>query len=521
MESLKHTREGGGPALGRKCQMSRRWWIALGAVVAIVVILVIVIPLAIILPKRGGDKGNPSSVIFPLYIYPESNSTWAPLYEAILTHPELNFVVIVNPQSGPGSSDYPDQAYQVGIRQLDTYPNVQKVGYVRTGYADRNISEVLEDVATYSEWFSQSAALGMEGIFFDESPHEYSAEAAEYMNRINLAVKNATGIQADRTVIHNPGTIPDSRLAVANTDITVTFEQSYDHYETSQEAALNALDADRDTWAYMFHSVPQMSNHSLERFVHGASHRAAYLYLTTRTDSYYEYFDSQLEQFCDANPTLQFLVIVNPNSGPGDIGTPSPDANYAREVRRLNAYSNVYTVGYIRIDYCRKPFLKACDEIARYASWSERYEISGLGVRGIFVDETPNRSSPERTEYLSKLTRYIKTSPGILSDKFVAHNPGTAPDATIAECAELTFVCEEPYERYRSDEVQRWLELHPFDRVSAGYMVSGVPVDEVYNLVQELRHRSAYLFVTEVAEDFYESFGSRSWDGFMQALQAA
>ncbi|KAL4914634.1 Spherulation-specific family 4 [Aspergillus aurantiobrunneus] len=302
MESLKHTRDGSSPALHRKCQLGRRRWSAIGVAVAIVIILVIVIPLAIILPNRG-DKGRPSSVIFPLYIYPESNSTWGPLYEAVLTHSDLNFVVVVNPESGPGSAALPDEAYQLAIRQLDTYPNVQKVGYVRTDYADRNVSEVLDDVATYSGWHAQSPDLAMAGIFFDESPHLYSDETVEYMNRINQAVKSSTGLQADRTVIHNPGTIPDARLQVADTDITVVFEQSYDHYKSSQEAELTALDADRDTWAYIFHSVPDLSSGSLQSFVDEISHQAAYLYLTTRTDSYYEYFDSRLEEFCDVVPT--------------------------------------------------------------------------------------------------------------------------------------------------------------------------------------------------------------------------
>lgn len=120
----------------------------------------------------------------------------------------------------------------------------------------------------------------------------------------------------------------------------------------------------------------------------------------------------------ESDPTLGFLVIVNPNSGPGDI--PSPDANYAREVARLNAYPNVYTIGYIRVDYCHRPLHEVCAEIARYAAWSEQYETTRLGVRGIFVDETPNHHSPERAEYLSALTRHIKDSPGILSDRFVA-----------------------------------------------------------------------------------------------------
>ncbi|KAL2859257.1 Spherulation-specific family 4 [Aspergillus pseudodeflectus] len=221
----------------------------------------------------------------------------------------------------------------------------------------------------------------------------------------------------------------------------------------------------------------------------------------------------------EQNPALTFLVIVNPNSGPGEPDQASPDHNYAREVPRLNAYANVYTVGYIRIDYCRKPLNEACDEIARYAGWAADYEATKLGVRGIFVDETPNHESEERVEYLERLTRFIKECERILGDKFVIHNPGTAPSPSIAATAEMTFICEEPYSRYRSDEVQKWLELHPFERTRAGFMLSGVPNEELHGLVQELRHRSAYIFVTEVVDDFYESFGERSWGAFMRALQ--
>jgi hypothetical protein len=106
----------------------------------------------------------------------------------------------VNPQSGPGSTSSPDEAYQSALHQLSTYPNVQKVGYVRTGYAERNISDVLADVATYGGWEGQSSDFAMEGIFFDESPHQYAAETVDYLERINLAVKNVTGLTGQRTV---------------------------------------------------------------------------------------------------------------------------------------------------------------------------------------------------------------------------------------------------------------------------------------------------------------------------------
>ena len=79
MESLKRTK-GTTPPL-RKCSPRRKWCIA-GIVAAIVIILAIVIPLAIILPKKHKHHGKASKVLFPVYIYPETNTTWDPLYNA-------------------------------------------------------------------------------------------------------------------------------------------------------------------------------------------------------------------------------------------------------------------------------------------------------------------------------------------------------------------------------------------------------------------------------------------------------
>ncbi|KAE8370990.1 Spherulation-specific family 4-domain-containing protein, partial [Aspergillus bertholletiae] len=116
-----------------------------------------------------------------------------------------------------------------------------------------------------------------------------------------------------------------------------------------------------------------------------------------------------------ANPDVHFVVIVNPNSGPG--AAPSPDVNYVREVARLNQYTNVVTVGYIAINYCKKPLQEALDEVQTYATWSEDYVRTGLGVGGIFLDETPNLSSPAAVEYLASLQHRIKATPGLLGNR--------------------------------------------------------------------------------------------------------
>lgn len=108
--------------------------------------------------------------------------------------------MIVNPNSGPGDTQTPGDQYTPAVEELNSYPNVQTVGYVRTGYATRNISDVINEVNIYSGWFFNSSSLAMHGIFFDEAPHQYTADAVDFMITIDEAVKNATGLQGAKTV---------------------------------------------------------------------------------------------------------------------------------------------------------------------------------------------------------------------------------------------------------------------------------------------------------------------------------
>jgi hypothetical protein len=114
-------------------------------------------------------------------------------------HPELHFLVVINPSNGPGNNPLPDDNYSAQILKLNNYTNVETVGYVRTGYATQNITNVAEEVATYAGWDTQNNSLAMHGIFFDEAPYEYSADAVSYMQIVNQVVKNST-LQGAKTV---------------------------------------------------------------------------------------------------------------------------------------------------------------------------------------------------------------------------------------------------------------------------------------------------------------------------------
>ena len=120
---------------------------------------------------------------------------------SLANHPKLNFTVVVNPHSGPGDKPAPNEQYTAAITQLSTYPNAQLLGYVRTGYATRNLSDVLDEISVYAGWSAQSSSLTMHGIFLDEAPHEFSEAAVQFMRTVGQEIKGIEGLGEPKTVI--------------------------------------------------------------------------------------------------------------------------------------------------------------------------------------------------------------------------------------------------------------------------------------------------------------------------------
>jgi hypothetical protein len=116
---------------------------------------------------------------------------------------------------------------------------------------------------------------------------------------------------------------------------------------------------------------------------------------------------------------VEFVVVVNPNSGPfnGSGRDPLPGHDYVRDIPKLTQHDNVCTVGYIRIDYCNKPLHEVYEEIDTYAGWVK--EVPGLGLNGILFDETPNHYTAERAEYLDLVGKYIKAAEGLSGERLV------------------------------------------------------------------------------------------------------
>ncbi|KAH8724894.1 Spherulation-specific family 4 [Phaeosphaeriaceae sp. PMI808] len=221
-----------------------------------------------------------------------------------------------------------------------------------------------------------------------------------------------------------------------------------------------------------------------------------------------------------AHPNLQFLIIINPNSGPGNAPW-WPNADYVREIPRLNAYPNVQLVGYVRATYCKRSINDVLQDVRTYATRPKDNSNAKLEIQGIFVDETVNLYSPHSKQYLDDIDRTVKTDTGIGGNKITIHNPGTAVNAELAiPGPDITVVVETSYEQFVAEEYQEWLQTSPYDRLRTCYMLHSVPKEKVENLTTTLREKAAYLFITSATVNFYESFQEPSWHEFVAAMVA-
>jgi hypothetical protein len=100
----------------------------------------------------------------------------------------------------------------------------------------------------------------------------------------------------------------------------------------------------------------------------------------------------------------------------------------------------------------------------------------------------------------------------------VIHNPGTPPDKELVNPGpDIVCTCEEPYEEYNGERVQKRLEQLPYDPSISIYQISGIPAARFEEVTRELCKEAVYIFATDLVDDFYESFGE-SWLPFVSVM---
>ncbi|KAL9065224.1 MAG: hypothetical protein Q9161_008382 [Pseudevernia consocians] len=188
-------------------------------------------------PKFYFENLIPFPSSSPLYIYPDSSaSTWKPSFNAITAHPQVNWLVVVNPDSGPGTNaSYPsDLDIITGISHLSTaFPtSSHSVGYVDTAFTHRALAAVTNDIDVYASCSTYTAAnISINGIFFDDVKNTAFTSVYGYMQSASsYAYETIPSATTTTTkVVFNPGAIPPRPL-FGYCDFIVEFEDPYSNY---------------------------------------------------------------------------------------------------------------------------------------------------------------------------------------------------------------------------------------------------------------------------------------------------
>lgn len=114
---------------------------------------------------------------------------------SITEYPNITFLVVVNPASGPGPLPLADSNYVREVRYLNSQANVRTLGYVSTSYTKRDLDDVKADIHKYSAW--HGAGQGLHGIFFDETPAEYNADSVDFLLEAQREARHAPGFTAE------------------------------------------------------------------------------------------------------------------------------------------------------------------------------------------------------------------------------------------------------------------------------------------------------------------------------------
>ncbi|KAL1963539.1 hypothetical protein VTN77DRAFT_8120 [Rasamsonia byssochlamydoides] len=195
-----------------------------------------------------------TAVLLPLYVYP-GDDAWNSAYNAIASNPSVPFYVVVNPDNGPGSSDFPDDSFIKGISTLNSYNNVHVLGYVATDYTGLPLSQLTTDIAKYANWANYSPGnISVAGIFFDEATSESSNPSFSYMKDASDFVYSQLFQAAGTSVVFNPGTLAPIEYFSYATFI-VEFENSYKQY-SALSTPLSIQSQQRSQSAILIYETP-------------------------------------------------------------------------------------------------------------------------------------------------------------------------------------------------------------------------------------------------------------------------
>lgn len=216
-----------------------------------------------------------------------------------------------------------------------------------------------------------------------------------------------------------------------------------------------------------------------------------------------------------ANPNLNFSIVVNPSDGPG--APPYPVPEYITGISQLNAYPNVQLHGYVHTTEATRSQIDVMADIKVYAGW-KNYADADIHMAGIFFDEAPSTWTQTAFDYMENVTRYAKTimGPGFNN---VIFNPGVLADCRYYDIADTINAFENYHSAYISSSTAAGVPAAYRSRSTAmihGYKGS---TEDLGSLVQDLIVSGGWqgLFISDQEE---YSMASTKWDSFCGEMNA-
>lgn len=222
---------------------------------------------------------------------------------SITRHPDTNFTVIINPSNGPGSAAWPSASYIDAVKALNVHTNVQTLGYIDAAQGTRDNASIRTEIATYAGWANVSTNLGLDGIYFDHTPWQYSDGARAFLENITAVVRrdaDNAGFGQTPIVVHNPGRVPDKGLTASRPDITVVFEGAYADLprKTKLHHLVEQTGSDREELALLVHSAPaDLGTGGLRKVVDDVRRDVEWLFVTDLSENVYDDYGSVWEQW--------------------------------------------------------------------------------------------------------------------------------------------------------------------------------------------------------------------------------
>lgn len=152
--------------------------------------------------------------------YKNENSQWG----KVLDVDHLGFTIINN-ANGAGAEKSTDFEKQVAIARGK---GVKILGYVHTGYGQRDKTEILSDVKKHIEWY------GVDGIFLDETISGWTAEQVALIPHYQELHDEIKKLNSRLFVVANPGT-NTIEAVLPTADIFMTYESNANQYITAKD----------------------------------------------------------------------------------------------------------------------------------------------------------------------------------------------------------------------------------------------------------------------------------------------